>query len=106
MITYDDFKKLDIKVALIELVEKVPKAEKLYKLSIDVGGEKRTLVAGLAQQYKAEDLKGKKIVVLTNLEPRKLKGILSQGMLLAAVDKDKVSILTLDKDLPPGAKVE
>ncbi|MFW9818831.1 MAG: methionine--tRNA ligase [Candidatus Thorarchaeota archaeon] len=106
LISYDDFKKLDIRVALVENVEKVPKADKLYKLSIDLGTEKRTLVAGLAEHYKAEDLKGKKIVVLTNLEPRKLRGILSQGMLLAAVEGENVSILVPDKDLPPGAKIE
>ncbi len=106
IISYDEFKKLDIRVALVEKVEKVPKADKLYKLSIDLGTEKRTLVAGLAEHYKIEDLQGKKIVVLTNLEPRKLKGILSKGMLLAAVENDKVSILILDRDLPPGARIE
>ena len=91
---------------MVENVEKVPKADKLYKLSIDLGTEKRTLIAGLAEHYKVDDLKGKKIVVLTNLEPRKLRGILSQGMLLAAVDGDKVSILIPDKDLPLGARIE
>lgn len=106
LVSYDEFKKLDIRVALVEEVERIPKADKLYKLSIDLGTEKRTLVAGLAEHYKVEELKGKKIVVLTNLEPRKLKGILSQGMLLAAVDGDKVSILVPQKDLPPGARIE
>jgi len=106
LISYDEFKKLDIRVALVEKVEKIPKADKLYKLSIDLGTEKRTLVAGLAEHYKIGDLQGKKIVVLTNLEPRKLKGILSKGMLLAAVENDNVSILILDRDLPPGARIE
>ncbi len=106
LVSYEEFKKLDIRVALVEKVEKVPKADKLYKLSVDLGTEKRTLVAGLAEHYKADELIGKKIVILTNLEPRKLRGILSQGMLLAAVEGDKVSILTPDKDLPSGAKVE
>jgi methionyl-tRNA synthetase len=106
LVSYEDFKKLDIRVALIEKVEKVPKADKLYKLLINLGPEKRTLVAGLADHYKVGDLEGKKIVVLTNLEPRKLRGILSEGMLLAAVDGDKVSILLPDKDLPPGARIE
>jgi len=106
LVSYDDFKKLDIRVALIVSVEKVPKADKLYKLSITLGDEKRTLVAGLAEQYKAEELKGKKIVILANLEPRKLKGILSEGMLLAAVNGDVVSVLTPDKNIPPGAKIE
>ncbi len=106
LVSYEEFKKLDIRVALIENIEKVPKADKLYKLSIDLGNEKRTLVAGLAEYYKPDDLKGKKIIVLTNLEPRKLKGILSEGMLLAAVDGDNVSILVPDKDLPLGARIE
>ncbi|UCD01641.1 MAG: methionine--tRNA ligase [Promethearchaeota archaeon] len=106
LISYEDFQKLDIRVALVENVEKVPKADKLYKLSIDLGTEKRTLVAGLAEHYKINELKGKKIIVLTNLEPRKLRGILSEGMLLAAVEGDNVSILIPDKDLPLGARIE
>ena len=91
---------------MVENVEKVPKADKLYKISINLGTEKRILVAGLAEHYKVEDLKGKKIIVLTNLEPRKLRGILSHGMLLAAVEGDNVSILVPDKDLPLGARIE
>ena len=106
LVSYEEFKKLDIRVALIESVGKVPKADKLFKLSIAIGEEKRTLVAGLAEHYKAEELKGKKIVILANLEPRKLKGILSQGMLLAAVDGDVVSVLTPDKEVSSGTKVE
>jgi methionyl-tRNA synthetase len=106
LVSYDYFKKLDIRVALVKEVEKVPKADKLYKLTIDLGDERRTLVAGLAQHYKVEELKNKKIVILANLEPRKLKGIESQGMLLAAVDGEIVSVLTTDKDIPPGAKIE
>ncbi|MFW9938616.1 MAG: methionine--tRNA ligase [Candidatus Thorarchaeota archaeon] len=106
LISYDEFKKLDIRVALVEKVEKIPQANKLYKILIDLGTEKRTLVAGLAEHYKAEDLKGKKIIVLTNLEPRKMRGILSEGMLLAAVNGDNVSILIPEKDLPPGTKIE
>jgi len=106
LVSYEDFKKLDIRIAVIDNVEKVPKADKLYKLSISLGEEKRTLVAGLAEQYKIEELKGKSIAILANLEPRKLRGILSEGMLLAAVDGKKVSILTPDRDIPAGAKIE
>ena len=106
LVSYEEFKKLDIRVALIENVEKVPKADKLYKLSISLGEEKKTLVAGLAEHYKADELKGKKIVILANLEPRKLRGILSEGMLLAAVDGDIVSVISPDKDIPTGAKIE
>ena len=106
LISYDEFQKLDIRVALVEKVEKVPKADKLYKLSIDLGTEKRTIVAGLAEFYKADELEGKKIIVLTNLEPRKLRGITSEGMLLAADFEDKVSILVPDKDIPLGANIK
>ncbi|MBD3196816.1 MAG: methionine--tRNA ligase [Candidatus Lokiarchaeota archaeon] len=106
MIEYNNFKKLDIRIATVEEVEDVPKADKLYKLTINVGEEKRTLAAGLAEYYKPEELIGKKIAVLVNLEPKKLRGVLSQGMLLAAVDGENVSVLTPDKDIPSGAKIE
>jgi len=106
MISYDEFKKLDIRVAVIEEIEKVPNADKLYKLTVDLGGEERVLVAGLAEFYTKKELIGKKIVMLTNLEPRKMRGITSQGMLLAAVDGNIVSVLTPDKEIPSGAKIE
>jgi methionyl-tRNA synthetase len=106
MVTYEDFEKLDIRVAIVESVESVPKADKLYKLTVNIGKETRTLVAGLAEYYKPEDLQGKKIIVLTNLEPKKLKGLISQGMLLAADDGNEVSILTPARDIEPGAKIE
>ena len=106
MISYDEFSKLDIRVALVEKVEKVPKADKLLKLSIDLGTEKRTIVAGLAEFYNPKDLIGKKIVILANLEPRKLRGILSEGMLLAADDGKNVSMLIPDKDITPGSKIK
>jgi len=106
MISYDEFKKLDIRVALIEDVGKVPNADKLYKLTVDLGDEKRVLVAGLAEYYTQKELKGKKIVMLANMEPRKMRGITSEGMLLAAVDGKIVSVLTPDKEIPSGAKIE
>ncbi len=105
LVSYDEFSKLDIRVALVEKAEKVPKADKLIKLSIDLGTEKRTLVAGLAEFYDAKDLVGKKIIILANLEPRKLRGIESQGMLLAADDGKNVAMLIPDKDIAPGSKI-
>jgi methionyl-tRNA synthetase len=107
MITYEEFKKLDIRVALIENAEKVEGTDNLFKLKIDIGTENRILVAGVAKFYSENELIGKKIVVLANLEPKKMKGILSQGMLLAAEDGKVVSVLTpdKDKDVSPGAKV-
>ena len=104
-ISYDDFQKLDIRVALVKKVEKVPKADKLYKLTVSLGDEERTLVAGLAELYKIDELAGKKIIILANLEPRKLRGITSEGMLLAAEKGEVVSVLVPDKDIEPGAKI-
>ncbi len=105
LISYDDFQKLDIRVALVEKVEKVPKADKLYKLTVSLGTEERTLVAGLAELYKIDELVGKKIVILANLETRKLRGITSEGMLLAAEKGKIVSVLVPDKDIESGAKI-
>lgn len=101
----DVFSKLDLRVALIKDVEEHPNADKLYVLRVDLGTEERQLVAGLKDYYKKEELKGRKIIVITNLKPTKLRGVESQGMLLAAEDGKDVSLLVLDKDLPPGSKV-
>jgi len=104
-ISYEDFARLDIRVGLVENAEVVPNADKLFKLKVNIGTEVRTLVAGLADYYKKEDLIGKKIILLANLEPKKLRGILSQGMLLAADDGKIVSFLTPEKDIPAGSKI-
>lgn len=105
-ITFDVFQSMDLRVAQIRNCEEVEGADKLYKLTIDVG-EERTIVAGIKQFYTKDELLGKKIVVVTNLEPRKLRGILSHGMLLAASSEDKTSVvlLTLDKEIPNGSKI-
>jgi methionyl-tRNA synthetase len=105
-ITFDDFLKVDLRVAEIKTVEDVEGADKLYKLTIDIG-EERTIVAGIKLHYSKEELVGKKIAVVTNLEPRKLRGILSHGMLLAASSEDKSSVvlLALDKDIPNGSRI-
>jgi methionyl-tRNA synthetase len=105
-ITFDDFMKLDLRVAEIKACEDVPGADKLYKLTIDIG-EERTIVAGIKPYYSKEELLGKKIAVIVNLEPRKLRGIESHGMLLAASTEDKSSVvlLTLDRDITNGSKI-
>ena len=105
-ITFDDFVKVDLKVAEIKACEGIEGADKLYKLTIDMG-EERTIAAGIKQYYSKEELIGKKIAVVANLEPRKLRGIMSHGMLLAASSDDRSSIvlLTLDKDIPNGSKI-
>jgi methionyl-tRNA synthetase len=103
-ITIDDFTKMGLKVGIIEKVEDVQGADKLYKLTVNTG-EKRTLVAGVKEQYTPEQLLNKKIVVITNLEPATIRGIKSEGMLLAASSGDKISIISPDSDVPAGAKV-
>ncbi|MGA2130561.1 MAG: methionine--tRNA ligase subunit beta [Candidatus Pacearchaeota archaeon] len=108
-IKFSDWQKLDIRVGKILKAEEVEGADKLYKLSIDLGKElgKRTLVAGIKQHYAKEELKGKSIIVFTNLEPRKIKGIESQGMVLAAVSGDEKDVFLLqpEKKIEEGSKV-
>ena len=108
MINFGDFEKLDLRVAQIKKVEEIPGADKLYKLEIDVGElGKRIICAGIKKYYKKEDLKGKKIIIIANLEPRVMRGVTSEGMLLAASDagKEKVILLTPDSEIENGAKI-
>jgi methionyl-tRNA synthetase len=107
VIDFTEWKKLDIRVGEITAAEDHPNADKLIVLHVDVG-EKRQIVAGLKGYYDPEDLVGKKVIVFVNLKPVKLRGIESQGMVLAAVDdaSDTVSLLTLDRDTPKGARIE
>ncbi|TFF98707.1 MAG: methionine--tRNA ligase [Promethearchaeota archaeon] len=105
-ISFGDFKKLDLRIGKVQKVEEVENADKLYKLTVNDGEGTRFLVAGLAPYYKSDELLNKKILFLANLEPKKLRGELSEGMLLAAVDGDVVSILTPEKDISPGSKIE
>ncbi len=101
-ITLDDLEKIDLRTATVIKAEPVPKARKLLKLEVDLGSETRTIVAGIAEKYAAEDLVGKQVVVVANLKPAKLMGVLSQGMLLAAVDEDGPSIVTSDRRVNAG----
>jgi methionyl-tRNA synthetase len=105
-IVFEDFQKMELKVAEIKTCEDIEGADKLYKLTIDAG-EERTIVAGIKLHYTREELIGKKIVIVANLEPRKLRGIISHGMLLAASTEDKSSLalVTLDKAIPNGSKI-
>jgi len=104
-ITYKDFAKMDLRVATIERVEMVPGADKLYNLTLNLGREKRTIIAGIKPYYNAADLHGKQIVIIANLQPKKIKGILSHGMLLAGQDNSSVSVLRPDRKLENGSKV-
>jgi methionine--tRNA ligase beta chain len=105
MISFDEFKKLDLRVAKVIRAEKIEGSRNLLKLEIDLGSEKRQIVAGISQFYQPEDLIGKEIVVVANLEPKKLMGIESQGMLLAAEKDGEPVILVPEKEVPPGTIV-
>ena len=106
MITYDDFAKLDIRIGEITSAEPVPETDKLMKLTVDLGEEaSRTIVAGIAPFKSADELVGVKCAVLANLEPRTLRGVESQGMILAASDGEQLSLLSVDGSLPPGTQV-
>jgi len=105
-IAIDDFLKVDLRVAKVLAAEKVPNSRKLMKLSIDVGTEVRTLVAGIAEAYEAEQLVGKTVGVVFNLKPAKLMGIESNGMILAASPEGgKPVLVAFDGDVPPGARI-
>lgn len=107
IVTFNDWSKLDLRVGEVLEIEDVPGADKLYKLKIDLGTETRTLVAGLKQYYTKEQLDGKRCIVFCNLEPKKLKGIESKGMLLAAVNDDhsEVKLLSPDGEIELGSRI-
>ena len=108
MISINDFKNVKLKVAKILEAEPVEGTDKLMKLKIKVGEDIRQLVAGIALHYKPEDLIGKKIIIVVNLQPAKIRGIESKGMLLAAVDKktNRMSLVTIDDpDIPTGTMI-
>jgi len=105
MINFEEFQKVDLRVAKVITAEKVEGSEKLLKLQVDLGDEKRQIVAGVAQFYQPEDLTSKEIVIVANLEPRTVFGLESEGMLLAADDSGKPVLLILDKEVPPGTKI-
>jgi methionyl-tRNA synthetase len=104
-IEYADFAKVELRAARVLAAERVPKADKLLKLQVDLGSEHRQILAGIAQQFEPESLIGKTIVVVANLAPRKMRGLESQGMLLAAsaADGPPLGLLTIDADVPPGS---
>jgi methionine--tRNA ligase beta chain len=105
MITYDDFIKLDIRIGTVTSAEKVQGTDKLIRLEIDLGEGTRQVVAGMALTYTPEDFIGKQVPILVNLEPRKLRGVESQGMILAADDGGKPIMLIPEREVPPGSAV-
>ena len=105
-ITIDEFARVQFKVAEVVEAEKVPNTDKLLKLTLSLGEEERTVVSGIAESYRPEDLPGKKLVLVANLKPAKLRGILSEGMILAAHDEQgNLGLVELGEDMPPGSEV-
>ena len=105
MIKFDEFKKLDMRVAVIKEAKEHPNADKLLILTIDIGGEKREVVAGIKNFYKADELIGKRVIALVNMEPATIRGVESCGMVLAAKDADTLGLLIPERGVKIGSKV-
>jgi len=105
-VSYDDFTKLDIRVAKIESIEKIPGKTRIVKGVVNLGTEKRDVIIGGAEFYQPEDLIGKTVIVVANLEPKKMAGIESNAMLLAADVNNKPYWLTVTEDVEPGTKIK
>lgn len=106
MISYEDFAKLELKIATITAAERIEGSEKLLKLQLDLGSESRQIVSGIARSYEPEQLIGKQIVMIANLEPRSLMGIESNGMLLAASDESGPVLLIPEKEVSAGTSIK
>ena len=105
IINFDDFSKLNLRVGKIISAEEVEGSNKLIKMKVDIGDDERQIVAGISKYYSLDELTNKTVIVLINLEPRKIFGIESQGMLLASIDGDEVSLLQTDKEMIPGSEI-
>ena len=107
LVEYEDFAKLDLRVGRVVRAEPVPNSRKLVKLIVDVGGEERQVLAGLARWYRPEEFVGKLVIVVVNLKPKRMAGLVSQGMVLAAPcgDGEKPVLLTVEEEVPPGSRV-
>ena len=106
-ITIDDFAKVELRVGVVKLAERVPKADKLLRLEIDIGTEVRQVLAGIAEAYAPETLVGRKVVIVANLAPRKLRGLESNGMIVAAsLDGGKPVLAGFLEDVPVGARLK
>ena len=106
-IVYDDFMKVDMRVAEVLKAEKVKKTDKLLKMQLDIGTEKRQVISGIAQYYTPEEMVGKKVICVINLKPVKLRGEMSEGMILSGEDPDgNLSLASVDSSLPNGSVVK
>jgi methionine--tRNA ligase beta chain len=106
MISFKDFKKMEMKVGTVKKVIEMPNSKKLIKMQVDIGGTLKQVIAGIKGYYKPDELEGKQFVFLTNLEPEKLMGELSEIMILAAVKGDKVVLIKPEKEIDNGAMIE
>ena len=104
-ISLEEFKKIELRIAKVLEAEEIPGADRLWRLTVDTGLEKKQLVAGIKQFYSRESIVGRSIVIVNNLSSATIRGVESRGMLLAAKDANGLSILTLDKELSPGSVV-
>ena len=105
MITFEHFKQMDMRIAKILEVEDHPNADKLYVVTVETGDEKKKLVAGVKQYYTKEELVNKQVIIINNLEPATIRGIQSNGMMLAAKDGEKLAVLVPEKDVKTGSPV-
>ena len=105
IVTFDEFRKLDFRVGHVESAEKVPNTDKLVKIGIDIGGEKRQVIAGIGASYLPEQLIGRNLVVLVNLEHKKFRGLDSEAMILAADWEGGTSVIFVADDVPVGTRV-
>jgi methionyl-tRNA synthetase len=105
-ISIEDFQKMDLRAAKVLQAEAVPKTDKLLKLTLDLGGESRTVISGIAGAYTPADVIGRTVLYLANLKPFKIRGVMSQGMILAAGGEKVLALCNFDRDVPPGAKVK
>ena len=104
-IALDDFAKIELRAAKVVAAERVPKADKLLKLTLDVGVERRTVVSGIAGAYAPEQLVGTTVIYVANLKPAQIRGVVSQGMILAAGDAEVLGLSALDRDVAPGTLI-
>ena len=106
-VSYEEFSKMDFRIGLVESADEVEKSENLLRLTVDFGGEKRQVISGIKKFYSPEDVVGKKFVFITNMKERKIMGLLSQGMLLAAESEDAgIVALQPEKDIAEGSKIK
>jgi methionine--tRNA ligase beta chain len=105
MISFDEFKKLDLRAGRILGAERIEESEKLLNLEVDIGDQKRRIIAGIGKMYRPEELPGRSIIIIANLEPKKIMGLESQGMLLAASGLEGPVILMPEREVPPGTEI-